>query len=336
MKKTAFITGVSGQDGSYLAELLLEKDYKVYGLIRRKSLVEENNNRLSHITSPDLILEYGDMNDKLSLQNIIKTVKPDEIYNLAAQSHVGISFNIPEYTLMTNGVAVCNLLEIIKDFSPNSKFLQASTSEMFGNNSDKDGFQRESTPMEPVSPYGCAKYLAHCLIKHYRKAYGLFACSTINFNHESPRRGSNFVTQKIVQGAVNIYNDKQEDLHLGNLDSQRDFGHAKDYVYADWLLLQNSGPVDYVVATGETHSVREFCIKVFTRLAMDYRDYVVIDDKYKRPHELHCLRGDASKIKYELGWQPFYTFERLIDDMVSSYSSTTGSSGSSTTSCTGS
>lgn len=322
-EKTALITGISGQDGSYLAELLLKKGYKVFGTVRRHSSTEGQFERIDHLTD-HLNLEYADLSDSSSLEKIIRLSKPDEIYNLAAQSHVRISFDVPEYTVQANVLGLVNLLEVYRKFAPNARFYQASSSEMFGNNKDGDGFQRETTQMIPVSPYGCSKLFGHNIIHNYRNAYNLFACSGILFNHESPRRGLNFVTNKIVKGAVEIKAGQKDKLSLGNLDSYRDWGHAKDYVRAQWMILQHDKPDDYVVATGECHSVREFCEITFNRLAMDYKDYVVQDPKFMRPEELDYLKGDSSKIRDTLGWTPDFSFESMIEDMVKYWSEEVG------------
>lgn len=314
-KKSALITGIAGQDGSYLSELLLEKGYNVYGTIRRHSSTEGQFDRLDHIRS-EINLEYGDLIDSSSLEKIIRISKPDEIYNLAAQSHVKISFDIPEYTTQVNAVGLVNLLEAYLKNAPKAKFYQASSSEMFGNNKDPDGFQRETTPMNPVSPYGCTKLFGHNIIKNYRNSYNLFACSGILFNHEGPRRGLNFVTNKIVKSAVEIKYNLKNNLFLGNLDSYRDWGHSKDYVRAMWMMLQHESPDDYVVATGECHSVRDFCKITFNKLDMDYEQYVKQDPKFMRPEELNYLKGDASKIQKTLNWEREYSFDTLIDDMI--------------------
>jgi GDPmannose 4,6-dehydratase len=309
----ALITGISGQDGSYLSELLLEKGYEVHGIVRRNSIPENQDRRISHL---NVKTYYGDVLDKSSLTDIILEIKPDEIYNLAAMSHVRISFDVPEYTIQTNSVGVLNLLEICRRFLPDVRFYQASSSEMFGNSIDEDGFQRETTPMNPASPYGCSKLMAHSLAKHYRSAYGLFICSGILFNHESPRRGINFVTNKVVKAAIDIKKGTQTKLELGNLDSFRDWGHVKDYVRAMHMMINHVEPDDFVIATGKSHSVRELCEYVFGKLDMDYKDYVVQNPKYLRPEEIIRLRGDSSKARAILGWEPEYTFEQMLDEMI--------------------
>jgi GDPmannose 4,6-dehydratase len=317
--KRAFITGISGQDGSYLAELLLEKGYEVWGLLRRHSVPENQTSRLDEIgifSNPNLKLVYGDMTDLPSLVNILKECMPDEVYNLAAQSHVRISFDQPAFTTHTDAEGVLNLLEAIKTICPTSRVYQAGSSEMFGNEYDEDGYRRETTPMLPVSPYGCAKLYAYNLCRVYRSSYGMFISNGILFNHESPRRGLNFVTNKIVAGAVDIQKGKTTTLSLGNLEATRDWGHAKDYVKAMWLMLQHDKPDDFVCAMGESHSVRELCEEVFAELEMDYRDYVITDSRYFRPTELHDLKGDCSKLKDTLGWEPTYTFRSMIEEMV--------------------
>lgn len=311
--KTAFITGVAGQDGSYLAEHLLSLGYRVTGIVRRNSTVEHQRNRVSDLP---LELEYGDMTDQSSLERALRMFKPDEIYNLAAQSHVRISSDIPQFTAQTNSIGVLNILEAYKSICPEARFYQASSSEMFGSSVDPDQYQRETTPMRPVSPYGCSKVFAYNIVHHYRDAYKLHASNGILFNHESPRRGSNFVTNKVVKGAVEIALGLATQLELGNMDSYRDWGHSADYVKAMHLIVQQDRPDDYVVATGETRSVREMCDYVFGRLNLNYQDYVVQNKKYLRPEELPYLRGDSTKIRTQLGWQPEYTFEALMDEMI--------------------
>lgn len=318
-KKKAFITGIGGQDGSYLAELLLSKDYDVYGIIRRNSTPESQQTRLDHIDSPNLHVEYGDLLDVSSLEKNLKKIQPNEIYNLAAQSHVRISFDIPQFTFQTNALGVLNMLEAYRTNCPTAKFYQASSSEMFGNSVDVDGFQRETTPMHPVSPYGCSKLAAYSLVRNYRHSYKLFASNGILFNHESPRRGSNFVTSKVVKAAARIKLGLQKDLVLGNMDSYRDWGHSKDYVNAMWKILQRDEPVDLVISTMQTHSVRELCEYVFNRLDLDYKDYVTQDQKFLRPEELKYLKGDSTQARKLLEWEPEYTFYTLLDDMIDSW-----------------
>ena len=314
MPKTAFITGISGQDGSYLSEYLKSLGYRVTGIIRRNSVVEHQKDRLSDLL--DIEFKYGDVLDPVSLNNALDYFKPDEIYNLAAQSHVRISSDIPVFTVSTDAIGVLNLLEGYRMLSSKAKFYQASSSEMFGSCVDGDGYQRESTPMNPVSPYGCAKVFGYNITRHYREAYGLHITNGILFNHESPRRGSNFVTNKVVKTAVQIKLGQKSLLEMGNLDSFRDWGHAADYVRAMHAILNAEVPSDYVVATGTTHSVRELCEYVFTQLDLDYTQYVVQNPKFLRPQELKYLRGDATRIKSELGWEPKYTFETMLDEMI--------------------
>lgn len=319
-KRKAFITGLSGQDGSYLAEHLLEKDYEVYGMIRRHSDAESQDTRVVHLFNKGLIeADYGDLLDPSSINRLIALVKPDEIYNLAAQSHVRISFDIPQFTMQTNVVGTLNLLEAYRTICPKAHFYQASSSEMFGNEIDSDGFQRETTAMKPVSPYGCSKLAAYCIVRNYRNSYGLFASNGILFNHESPRRGANFVTAKIARGAAAIKLGLQDDLILGNLDSYRDWGHAKDYVRAMSLILQHHEPDEFVISSKETHSVRDFCQAAFGYYSLDYKDYVKQDPKFMRPEELKKLRGDSSKSRKALDWEPDYNFSGLVEDMVSSW-----------------
>ena len=315
--KKAFITGIGGQDGSYLSEYLINKNYKVYGIIRRNSVVEHQKNRLENFEiNKNIELSYGDVEDRSCLDNILKKIKPDEIYNLAAQSHVRISFDVPEYTIKTNALGVFNMLESFKFNSPKSKFYQASSSEMFGRSVDKNGYQRESTKFEPTSPYGCAKVFAFNLVKHYRFAYKLFCSNGILFNHESPRRGSNFVTNKVIKSAVEIKLGLKKKLYLGNLDSFRDWGHSKDYIRAMHLILKHNKPDDFVIATGQTRSIRQLCKIVFGNLNLDYKKYVKQQKKFLRPEELKYLKGDSKKIRKILKWKPIYTFEEMLDEMI--------------------
>jgi GDPmannose 4,6-dehydratase len=316
-EKTALITGISGQDGSYLAEFLVQEGYKVIGLLRRQSVAENQTTRLLAPSLEDnLELVYSDLLDESSIFKIIDNYKPDEIYNLAAMSHVRISFDVPSFTIKTNSLGVLNLLEAIRNFSPRSKFYQASSSEMFGNSVDEDGSQRLTTPMNPVSPYGCSKLMAYKLNSHYRNAYNLHLTSGILFNHESPRRGSNFITNKVVKGAVLIKKGIEKNLYLGNLDSKRDWGHSYDYVRAIYKIMQYETARDWIVATGSTRSVRELCEYVFDKLDMNYEDKVKFDPKFLRSEELKYLRGDPSETKSLLGWEPEYTFESMIDEMI--------------------
>ena len=299
MKKKAFITGISGQDGSYLSELLLEKDYDVYGTVRRNSTAENQWSRLDHV-NPLINVEYGDLTDISSLERMIRTIQPDEIYNLGAQSHVRISFDVPQYTVQTNAVGVLNILEAWRNNCPTARFYQASSSEMFGRSVDEDGYQRETTKMEPTSPYGCAKVFGYNIVRHYRNAYKLFASNGILFNHESPRRGSNFVTNKVVKSAVEISKGLRDKLPLGNLEAYRDWGHSKDYVRAMHMIVNHTESDDFVCATGTTNSVGDMCKYVFNKLGMNYKDYVVIDERYFRAEELKYLRGDSSKLRSTL------------------------------------
>ena len=315
--KKALITGINGQDGSYLTELLLEKGYEVHGIVRRHSVAENQNSRLQkNNTRSKINLHYGDLTDYPSLFRIFNEVMPDEIYNLGAMSHVRVSFDMPSFTIQTNAHGVLNMLEAYRTICPNAKFYQASSSEMFGNSVDPDGVQRLTTPMTPVSPYGCSKVLAFNLVRHYRHAYKLHACNGILFNHESPRRGSNFVTNKVVKGAVMIKKGLAKNLELGNMDSFRDWGHSKDYVRGMHMILNHDVADEFIIATGETHSVRDLCEKVFTKLGMDYKDYIVQNPKYMRPEELRYLKGDPSKAKDVLGWKPNYTFDSMLDEMI--------------------
>ena len=312
--KKALITGINGQDGSYLAELLLEKGYEVHGILKRNSVAENQTARLDDIFK-EINLEYADMLDLASLNRVLQQVKPDEIYNLAAQSHVRISFDQPIYTTQVVAIGTLNILESMKLLCPTSRFYQASSSEMFGNSFDDDGFQRETTLMNPTSPYGCAKVYAYNITRNYRHSYNLFASNGILFNHESPRRGSNFVTNKVVKEAVRIKYGLTDKLLLGNLDATRDWGHAKDYVKCMWLILQQDTPDDFVCSTGISHTVRELCEYVFGKLDLDYKDYVGVDQKYMRPEELTDLKGDASRLK-SIGFKAEYTFETMLDEMI--------------------
>lgn len=315
MTKKALITGIAGQDGSYLSEYLLEQGYEVHGIIRRSSVAENQDSRIQHLNG-QITTHYGDLLDYPSLVRIMSEVRPDEIYNLGAMSHVRISFDMPSFTIQTNALGVLNMLEVYRSICPQAGFYQASSSEMFGNSVDADGVQRLTTPMNPVSPYGCAKVMGYNLVRHYRHAYNLHACNGILFNHESPRRGSNFVTNKVVKTAVQIKKGLRDKLELGNLDSYRDWGHSKDYVRAMHMIINHHEPDEFIVATGETHSVRDLVDIVFTKLGMNYKDYVIQNPKYMRPEELKYLKGDSSKAREILGWQPEYTFETLLDDMI--------------------
>ena len=315
MSKIALITGINGQDGSYLAEFLLDKGYEVHGTLKRNSVSENQTARLDDVYNR-LILHYADLTDLSSLITVIQKVKPSEIYNLAAQSHVKISFDQPLYTAQATGIGTLNLLEAVKLMDTSIKIYQASSSEMFGNNIDEDGFQRETTPMNPVSPYGCAKVFSYNICRNYRNSYGMKIWNGILFNHESPRRGTNFVTNKVVKAAVRISLGLQDKLHLGNLDATRDWGHAKDYVEAMWLMLQSDKPDDYVCATGISHSVKDLCEYTFSILGLDFKDYVVVNEKHFRPEELENLKGDSSKLMNDLKWKPNYTFETMLDEMI--------------------
>jgi len=333
--KKALITGVSGQDGSYLAELLLEKGYEVHGIIRRSSSL--NRQRIDRLTmNPNIynktfFLHYGDMTDSSNLNRIIEKVEPDEIYNLAAQSHVRVSFEVPEYTAETDAVGVLRLLDAIRETGIRTKFYQASTSELYGK--VREIPQTENTPFYPRSPYGVAKLYGYWIVKNYREAYNMFAVNGILFNHESPRRGENFVTRKITISASRIKLGLQDKLYLGNLNAKRDWGYAKDYVEAMWMMLQASKPEDYVIATGETHSVREFCEHAFRALDIEIqwkgkgvnevgidkktgKEIIGVNPRYFRPSEVDILIGDSSKAQQELGWKPKVTFEELVRLMV--------------------
>ena len=317
MNKTALIIGANGQDASYLAEFLLDKEYTVHGTIRRNSVPESQTTRIQHLYEKDAIkLHYMDLTDTISVESIVKETQPCEIYHIGAQSHVQVSFELPKYTLDVNAGGTLSILEAVRRFSPHSRVYHAATSEMFGNSCDVDGLQRETTPMVPVSPYGCAKLYAHTLCNNYRNAYKMKVCSGILFNHESPRRGINFVTNKTALEAVKIKLGLSDKLVLGNLQAKRDWGHAKDYVEAMWMMLQQETPEDYVIATGETRSVEEMVEYVFKRLDLNWLDFVQTDKKYIRPEELHYLRGDSTKARTNLGWKPKYTFQQMMDEMV--------------------
>ena len=318
--KKALITGITGQDGSYLAELLMKKGYQVYGIIRRSSSF--NTQRLDHLyqdpheKNRKLNLVFGDLNDASSLNLLIKTIRPDEIYNLGAQSHVKVSFEVPEYTAEVTGVGTTRLLEAIRDSGVKTKFYQASSSEMFGKVLEVP--QSEKTPFYPRSPYGVAKVYAYWMTVNYREAYNMFACNGILFNHESPRRGETFVTRKITMALARIKHGLQKTLYLGNLDAKRDWGFAGDYVEAMWLMLQQAKPNDYVIATGQTHSVKEFLQEAFDYAKLDWRKYVSLDKRYLRPTEVDLLLGDASKARRILKWTPKVNFKQLVRMMVDS------------------
>lgn len=313
--KKVFITGISGQDGSFLSEYLLSLGYEVHGMVRRHSVPENQSYRLDHI-SDKITLHYGDLTDSMNIFNLIEKIHPNEIYNLAAQSHVRISFDMPGYTNQVNNQGFLNILEAVRVIDKNIKIYQASSSEMFGNKIDDDGYQRITTPMQPVSPYGCSKLAAHNLAVNYRHSYDMFIVSGILFNHESARRGVNFVTAKVVAGAEKIKRGNSEKLKLGNLDAARDWGHSKDYVKAMHLMMNNNTPKDYVVATGQSRTVEELTKYVFSKMHLDYKEHVEFDEKFLRPEELNVLKGDASPIRQELGWKPEYTFEQMIDEMI--------------------
>lgn len=321
MKRKAFITGITGQDGSYLTELLLEKGYEVHGVVRRNSTVFRS--RIEHLVdeyqNPErkggrLFLHYGDMSDGTNIARLLYKIQPDEIYNLAAQSHVRISFDIPVYTADVGGIGLIRILEAVRDTGINTKFYQASSSEMFGKTADIP--QNENTPFHPRSPYGCAKVFAHHIAVNYRESYGMFICSGILFNHESPRRGENFVTRKITKGVAEIKKGLRDKIVLGNLDAKRDWGYAKEYVEAMWLMLQQDKSDDYVIATGETHTVREFAAEAFATVQLNWEDYIEFSERYLRPAEVDLLIGDATKAKKKLGWEAKTRFKELVHLMV--------------------
>ena len=313
--KIALITGINGQDGSYLAEFLIEKGYEVHGTLKRNSVAENQTARLDDIFT-QINLHYADLTDLSSLISVIQKVNPDEVYNLAAQSHVRISFDQPIYTTNVTGLGTLNLLEAVKLIKPSIKIYQASSSEMFGNCIDDDGYQRETTPMNPVSPYGCAKVFSYNIARNYRNSYGMYISNGILFNHESPRRGTNFVTNKVCKEVIKIHLGLSNELKLGNLDATRDWGHAKDYVEAMWMILQQDTSDDYVCSTGISHSVQDLCEYTFSNFGLDYREYVKVDEKFLRPEELHNLKGDSSKLNLVTGWSPNYTFETMLDEML--------------------
>ncbi len=320
MAKKALITGITGQDGSYLTELLLSKGYEVYGIIRRASTF--NTQRLDHVyqdpheKGTNLKLIFGDLTDTSTVYNVLTQVKPDEVYNLGAQSHVRVSFDIPEYTGNSVGLGAVRVLEAIHRLGLKTKYYQASSSEMFGKVQETP--QRETTPFYPRSPYAAAKVYAHWMTVNYRESHGMYACNGILFNHESPRRGETFVTRKITRAIAHIKADRQDKLYMGNLDAKRDWGYAKEYVEAMWLMLQQDKPDDYVIATGQVHSVREFLEEAFKYVGLNYKDYVEFDPRYLRPTEVDLLVGDASKANKKLGWKPKTTFKELVKIMVDS------------------
>jgi len=310
-KPKAFITGITGQDGSYLAEILLERGYEVYGMVRRSSSF--NTARIDHVFG-ELELVFGDLADGSSMNQLLRTIRPDEVYNLGAQSHVRVSFDIPEYTADATALGTLRLLDAIREEGVRCRFYQASSSEMFGQVAEVP--QSEATPFHPRSPYGVAKVFGYWITRNYREAYGMYAVNGILFNHESPRRGPTFVTRKITRAVGAIVRGEQDELRLGNLDAKRDWGYARDYMEGAWRMLQADEPDDYVLATGETHSVREFLALAFDHAGLDWRDYVRIDERYFRPAEVDELIGDYSKAREKLGWEPTVTFEELVRMMV--------------------
>jgi GDPmannose 4,6-dehydratase len=312
-KRKAFITGITGQDGSYLAEILLEKGYEVYGMIRRSSSF--NTARIDHIFG-EIELVFGDLSDGSVLNQLIRSIRPDEVYNLGAQSHVRVSFDIPEYTADTDALGTLRLLDAIREEGVRARLYQASSSEMFGQ--VREIPQTEETPFHPRSPYGVSKVFSYWITRNYREAYGMYAANGILFNHESPRRGPTFVTRKITRAVGAILRGEQDSLALGNLDAKRDWGYARDYMEGAWRMLQADVPDDFVLATGETHSVREFLTEAFTYAGLDWNDYVTIDERYFRPAEVDLLIGDYSKAKSTLGWEPTVRFSELVRMMVDS------------------
>jgi GDPmannose 4,6-dehydratase len=313
--KRALITGISGQDGSYLAEFLLSKNYEIHGTIKRNSIKENSFIRIENIQDK-INLHYADLTDIASLMSVIQKVNPDEIYNLAAQSDVRVSFDQPVYTANTTGVGTLNLLEAVRQLGINPRIYQASSSEMFGNCIDSDGYQRETTPMHPVSPYGCAKVYSYNICRNYRNAYNMYISNGILFNHESPRRGTNFVTNKVCKEAVKIKLGLTNELRLGNLDATRDWGHAKDYVEAMWLILQQDKPDDFVCSTSISHSVKELVEYVFGKMELNWVEYVKQDPAFLRSEELNNLKGDNKKLSLATGWKPTHSFETMLDEMI--------------------
>jgi GDPmannose 4,6-dehydratase len=311
VKRKAFITGITGQDGSYLAEILLEKGYEVFGMVRRSSSF--NTARIDHIFG-DIELVFGDLSDGSVLNQLMRTIRPDEVYNLGAQSHVRVSFDIPEYTADTDAMGTLRLLDAIREEGVHARFYQASSSEMFGK--VREIPQTEETPFHPRSPYGVSKVFSYWITRNYREAYGMFAVNGILFNHESPRRGPTFVTRKITRAVGAILRGEQSELRLGNLEPKRDWGYAKEYMEGAWQMLQVDEPDDFVLATGETHSVAEFLAEAFGHAGLDWRDYVQIDERYYRPAEVDVLIGDYSKAKEKLGWEPKVRFPELVHMMV--------------------
>lgn len=317
--KKAFLTGITGQDGSYLSELLLSKDYEVHAIVRRSSTF--NTQRIEHIYQDPheshrrIFLYYGDLSDASNLNQLLKKIKPDEIYNLGAQSHVRVSFDIPEYTANVDALGTLRLLDSVRDSGINTKIYQAGSSEMFGDVLETP--QKETTPFNPASPYGVSKVFAHQIAKNYRTAYGMFICNGILFNHESPRRGKTFVTRKITSGIASILKNESQKIYLGNLEAKRDWGYAPEYTEAMWQMLQQEKADDYVIATGETHTVKEFVIEAFKLVGIkDWEKYVGIDEQYYRPQEVNLLLGDASKAKKKLGWEPKVKFSELVKIML--------------------
>ena len=314
----AFITGINGQDGSYLTEHLLSMNFEVGGLVRRSSVAENQTYRINHIEK-DIKTYYGDLTDPKSIEYALKDFMPDMVFNLAAQSHVRLSFQMPAFTASVNAIGALNVFEAVKACCPDAKVYQASSSEMFGSSVDKDNYQRETTPMHPVSPYGCSKLYAYSIARNYRRAYSMFISNGILFNHESPRRGTNFVTAKVIEGALKIKKGLADNIELGNLDSYRDWGHSYDYTKAMIKLLDLTKPEDIVISTGVTNSVRDLCKVVFNKIGLNYKDFVKINPKYLRPQELPFLCGDSSKAKEILNWRPDYDFDKLITEMINHF-----------------
>ena len=318
MSKRIFITGINGQDGAYLSEYMLELGHEVHGIIRRNSVGENQVGRIGYLQDK-LHLYYGDMTDSFSIEAALEKAKPDYVFHLAAQTQVRVSFDLPEYTMDVNGNGSLRLLKACKKICPNARIYNAATSEVFGLSIDADEFQRESTPMNPVSPYGISKVMAYNTMRHYRRAYKMNISNGILFNHESPKRSSAFISQKVVKAAYRIKKGLQDKLELGNLDAYRDWGHSYDYVRAMWLIANHIEPMDFVIATGVAHSVRDMCKIVFDYFGLNYEDYVVQNPRFMRDEELPYLKGDSTKARTILGWEPTYTFETLLEEMIESH-----------------
>ena len=317
MRKKAFITGITGQDGSYLAEYLLSKNYDIHGIVRHDTEVKSQTGRIDHLAQ-NIKLDYGDVTDASNIERLLRLIQPDEVYHLASQSQTQISFDMPGFTYDVNVRGTANMLEGCRLCVPFAKFYLAGSGEMFGNNQNEDGMQNESTPMDPVSPYGISKIFGYHLARYYRRTHKMFAVNGIMFNHESPRRNANCLSMKVIKGAIAIKQQQADLLKLGNLDVYRDWGHAQDYARAIYLMMHHKEPDDFVIATGVSHTVREMCKYVFSKLQLNYEDHIEIDDEYNRTREIKSLQGDPAKAKKALTWQPEYTFESMLDEMLTS------------------